>query len=38
LVKEDNGGVGVPGVWVAVKLEVLINGRGTELEEQSGER
>lgn len=37
LVKEDNRGIGVPGVWVAVKLEVLINGGWTKFEEQSGE-
>ncbi len=38
LVKEDDGGICVPGVWVAVELKVLVDRRRTKLEEQSSER
>ena len=37
LVEEDDGGVCVPGVWVAVKLDLLIDGGGTKFEKKSGE-
>jgi hypothetical protein len=35
LVKEDDGCVCVPGVWVVVKLDLLVDGRGTEFEEKA---
>ena len=38
LVKEDDGGVGIPGVWVVVKLELLVDAGWAELEEETGER
>jgi hypothetical protein len=38
LVKEDNGSVGIPGVWVIVQLELLIKRGWAELEEESSER
>lgn len=38
LIEEDDGSVGIPGVWVAVKLELLIKRCWAKLEEESGER
>lgn len=36
LVKEDDGSICVPRVWVVVDLEVLVNGRRAKLKEQAG--
>lgn len=37
LVKEDNGGVGVPGVGIVDGLDVLADRAGTELKEKTGQ-
>lgn len=38
LVKENNGSVGVPGVFIVDRLDVLINLAGSQFQEQTGER
>lgn len=38
LVKEDDGGIAVPGIRVVLELDVVIDGRRAELEEETRQR
>lgn len=37
LIEEDDRCIGIPRVWVVVKLEVLIDGRWAKLKEEPSE-